>query len=130
MGATKHEVYKPYKLVFAGLGDDIKAFTAPSRKAFDRFLVAVRDSLLPTGQPLTLNEMNDILSDFDVASLKLNRHFRAKGFHSLKDLTDHGLTLGHPDASDLHWKLSDGKLVPLSSHPKGKSPESVEQLNI
>jgi len=125
--ATKHEVYRPYKIVFDGLGDDLKAYTAPSRKAFDKFLVAVRDSLLPMGQPLSMDDMNDLLGDIQISNLKLNSSFRAKGFKTLKDLNDHGLTIGAPDASDIDFKLVNGKLEPLakSSSEKRKGKQKA-----
>jgi len=132
--ATKHEVYKPYKIVFGGMADDLKAYTAPSRKVFDRFLTAVRDSLLPTGQPLSMDDMNSILGDIDQESLRLNSKFRAKGFKTLKDLTDHGLVVGSPDASDIKFELVDGKLEPLGSEKsQGKRPvreEPIEELHL
>lgn len=121
--ATKHEVYRPYKIVFGGLAEDLKAYTAPSRKAFDRFLVAVRDSLLPTGQPLTMDDMNEMLGDIQISSLKLNNSFRAKGFKTLKDLNDYGLTIGASDASDIDFKLVNGKLIPLSPRKGSKGKE-------
>jgi len=121
--ATKHEVYRPYKLVFGGMAEDLKAYTAPSRKVFDHFLIAVRDSLLPTGQPLSLDDMNMLLSSIDQEKLLLNRHFRNKGFRSLKDLTDHGLSVGAPDASDINYRLVNGQLEPLTSEKsEGKKP--------
>ncbi|ALO50137.1 59 kDa protein [Pleospora typhicola fusarivirus 1] len=124
--ATKHAVYRPYKVVFDGLGDDLKAYTVPSRKAFDRFLIAVRDSLLPTGQPLTMDDMNELLGDIEISTLKLNGSFRAKGFKTLKDLNDHDLTLGAPDASDIPFKLVNGKLVPLDGHKKPSGKKAPE----
>jgi len=132
--ATKHEVYKPYKLVFGGLADDLKAYTAPSRKHFDRFLVSVRDSLLPTGQPLTMDEMNSLLGDIEQSKLRLNSSFRSKGFKTLADLTDHGLVVGAPDASDINFRLVNGKLEPLTpTKSKGKQPvrsDPIETLEL
>lgn len=99
--ATKHAVYKPYKVIFDGLGSDIRSMSIRSRKLFDPFLVAVRDSLLPTGRPLSLDEMSNMISGIELKDIELNKAYRDKGYKTAQDLDDCGLAIGSPDASDI-----------------------------
>jgi chemotaxis protein histidine kinase CheA len=94
--ATKHSVYAPYKIIFGGLGDDLKALSVKSRKAFDPFLIAVRDSLLPSGQPLSFEDMTSILANIPEEDLVLNKEYRQKGYRTLADLSAEGYSLSTP----------------------------------
>nr|UYL95324.1 MAG: 59 kDa protein [Baoding Fusar tick virus 1] len=115
--ATKHSVYAPYKLIFGGLGDDLKALSVKSRKSFDPFLIAVRDSLLPSGQPLSFDDMSTMLGQIPEDELVLNKEYRQKGYKTLADLNASGYTLSTPiDA-----------ITPRDAKGKGKSPSGVSQ---
>lgn len=122
LDSTRHAVYRPYKTVINGLVEDIKCFSPAARKAFDPFLIRVRDSFLPTGQPLNEEELNMALSEIDQSSLELNSAYKKKGFTTLKSLISHGLDLGKPDASDLDYVLKGGRLHKINSHSEGKKP--------
>lgn len=99
--ATKHAVYRPYKTIFDGLGGDIRSMSVRSRKLFDPFLIAVRDSLLPTGRPLTLDEMTSMISGIELKDIELNKAYRDKGYRTAQDLDDVGLAIGSPDAAGI-----------------------------
>nr|UUW20922.1 MAG: chromosome segregation ATPase [Sanya fusari-like virus 1] len=122
LDSTKHAVYRPYRTVINSLVNDIKCFSPNARKQFDPFILAVRDSLLPTGQPLSEEELTAPLTLIDQAALELNAAYKRKGFRTLKDLNDHGLDLGNPDASDIDYVLDKGHLKRCSSSSKQKGP--------
>nr|UYL95321.1 MAG: 59 kDa protein [Zhangzhou Fusar tick virus 1] len=122
LDSTKHAVYRPYKVVINGLVEDIKCFSPESRKCFDPFILKVRDSLLPTGQPLNEEDLNEPLQQVNQSDLRLNKAYQKKGFKTLSDLRDFGLSLGKPDASDLDYILHKGKLTRISGTSKGKGP--------
>lgn len=123
LDATKHSVYKPYKLVFHGLADDLKIMTHSSRKLFDPFLIAVRDSLLPTGQPLTLDEMSEMLSAIPPESIKLSKEYRDKGFKTLADLPENPESGHFPHASDLPFRNVAGKTTFAKEASKKAKPQ-------
>ncbi|WAK72332.1 MAG: 59 kDa protein [Fusariviridae sp.] len=132
--ASKHAVYQPYKRIFGGLGDDIKHMSNKSRKLFDPFLIAVRDSLLPSGRPLTFEEMTLMLGSFDSAEIELNSIFKRKGYKTLADLNDAGFSLSD-DPANLPNKGSKGKnkvevslddnLLPPLKHIEPKPDETL-----
>lgn len=130
LDATHHAVYKPYKLVFDGLAEDLSLYTVPSRKAFDQFLVAVRDSFLPTGQPLSHKDLNDMLSRVDVKDLRMNKHYRERGFKTLAQLLAHNLAPAAPDASDFPYRLVDGKVILDKGKQKAMSPPSSAHSSV
>lgn len=132
--STKHAVYRPYKRVFGGLLRDIQSLNASSRKKFDPFILAVRDSLLPTGQPLTDEEMDTMLSSMPINELKLNKAYRAKGYNSLQDLLSAGLDTTGPEATGIPYKVVDGKVVfkkpqPPSPTLSEKDVDEMDPLN-
>jgi regulator of replication initiation timing len=102
--ACKHSVYRPYRLVFGGLAGDLKAFSAKSRKLFDPFLIAVRDSLLPTGRPLSAEDLNEMLSSIHNDSIELAPEFRARGYRTLADLPSNLGPVGDIDPTSLPYK--------------------------
>nr|QHD64736.1 ORF2 [Plasmopara viticola lesion associated fusarivirus 3] len=131
LDSTKHAVFKPYKKVIIPLADEIKCFSPDSRKMFDPFLIKVRDSLLPEGQPLTESDMNNFLTDINIDQLKLNNAYKAKGFVTLADLEKHGLCLGRPDASDINYMVVKGHLIPHSSSSKvNKSLDEIDAESV
>jgi len=125
--STKHAVYRPYKLILGGLYSDMLAMTDKSRKLFDPVILAIRDSLLPTGQPLSEEELNNMLSHVPIADIKLNKHYRSKGYNTLKDLADAGLSPEGVDAKDIPFRESKGKAVLRRSAKEKPSPTVSEQ---
>lgn len=115
--ATQHAVYKPYKVVFSGVVDDLKDMSTSSRRYFDPLLLAVRDSLLPTGRPLSLDELNSYLNDIPIHQIYLSSEYRAKGYKTLGQLIDSGENLGCTPPRDLPYRMTNGKLS-----FKGKEP--------
>jgi len=123
--ATKHSVYRPYKIMFGGLGSDLKHMSVKSRKLFDPFLIAVRDSLLPSGKPLTFEEMSLMLGSIDPADIELNSIFKKKGYKTLADLNDAGHSLS-VDPEALPKKGSKGK----QKLDVAESPSEKEKLEL
>lgn len=120
--ATKHSIYKPYKIIFGGLADDFKAMSVKSRKKFGPFLLAVRDSLLPSGKPLSFEEMNKMLESIDTDDIVLNSQYKNLGYRTLTDLVNSGYSLSTPVDSIPH------------RNKKGKSPvvseDNTEKLHV
>lgn len=131
--ACRHSVYRPYKIIFAGMANDMKAFTVKSRKLFDPFLLAVRDSLLPTGQPLTLEELNAMLEKIPPEQLELNKAYRDRGYRTFADLPDGFGELNSEPPADLPYKKVNGKMAfnpPAAKATfklKGKGPLTKEE---
>jgi hypothetical protein len=120
--ACKHSVYRPYQAVFGGLASDLKAFSFKSRKLFDPFLIAVRDSLLPTGKPLSAEDLTEMLSHIDQASIELAPEFRARGYRTMADLPSGLGPVGDIDPMSLPYK--GRRKISLVDKTSGKEPEN------
>jgi hypothetical protein len=131
LDATRHAVYRPYKRVFGGMHKDMLAMTEASRKKFDPFIIAVRDSLLPTGQPLTEEELNNMLANIPISEIRLNKNYRSKGYNTLQELLDAGHQPTDYSASDIPFKVVEGKAVLRGQKAPSVSPseEEVDEMD-
>jgi len=85
LSASKHAVFRPYKVVLDGVYDDVVNLSYSSRKAFLPFIDAVLDSLSATGKPLTEVEMLEMLKKINPDKLILSKAKRKPGVKTLSD---------------------------------------------
>jgi len=114
LNASKHAVYKPYKLVLTGISNEVKFIAYNSRRQFLPLIEAVERSLRPEGAPLTEDEMTTILSKIDNKRLILNSDFQGKGYRTLQDLLD-----ADKDFSDFDDVKSSNNLVGILKSEHG-----------
>nr|ATP75830.1 hypothetical protein [Sodiomyces alkalinus fusarivirus 1] len=110
---SKAAAVKGFATFFDGVYDDIRISTYQSRKLFTPVVNSVLDTLSGRSGDLSEAELSLIMQSLDTAQIRMVKSVREKGFLTLKDVIDAGLTADALQVSDFEdtESVAAGKLV-------------------
>lgn len=106
LDGTKHAMLVPYKLLFEGIYDDLRALDYKSRQAFQP-LVDRMIRVLQGKEDLSVEEVEQMLDSLDTNKFKMSHKIRAKGIETWADYVRLGRDIDGLMADDLDSEIAE-----------------------